>query len=48
MYFNQRNTIIIFTIIIFAVYLVLPAPIILIKKKNNLPTCCNSCVNESQ
>ena len=45
MYFNQRNIIIIFTLLIFAIYLVLPAPIVLVKKKKNKPTCCNSCVN---
>jgi len=44
MYFNKRNIIILSTLIIFTIYLALPAPIILVTEKNNKPTCCPNCV----
>ncbi len=45
MFFNQRNGIIIFTIMIFLIYLTLPCPIVLVENKNNKQFCYNNCNN---
>jgi hypothetical protein len=48
MYFNQSNIIILFAILLFSTYLILPQPIILIEKKYNLssnkPNVCYNCI----
>ena len=41
---NLSYIVIILTIIIFAYYLSLPPPIVMIRNKDNKITCCNECL----
>lgn len=46
MFFNQTNTIIILSILVYIIYLMLPAPIILYKNKKILKKLsCGCCIN---
>lgn len=47
MFFNQTNTIVILTILVFITYLKLPAPIVLYKnEKSSKKLCCSCCINK--